>query len=1012
MFFKNLAYLSLLGLSAWSMGCSLPLSETPAQSAPPQAKIDFEKKCLSDVLPIMERFIEGTATPAEIDDSWRCFSQGLDLFYRKVKGREENSYSSEELTRFFEDYFFDDLRLSDELRIEIMRIKQILVGGGEASVTREELRGLLQFAEVARQASVDVLPYMKYISFNWAIDPKLDIKAQIQSFNKSSQAFQQFIETIGGQIDKNQVEYRLSNLTNLLEEIGKLYGSSWSAVDKIRRFLPLIEDLKESLIGGQGSIIAADEWIKFSLMISRGYIQYLRYYYFIKDSPVELAEYDVLFLASAFDDLLSYLGDVVRNKPEGALTKAEILISVRSLKTIFPSLTVSETFIDQVLLLKRLFLGGTSEFVYAIEFDLGREKIGRLEDLGNRFYSFGAIYFLRWQASFPISEQDIRVLETAAREIDLIAQDLGEIFEADYDLKNLAILFDEITNLLNWDGVDRTNISDAKRFVPLIIAVKKAITASQSSIVKKDEWPKALKFLAGSFGDYLYLHYALGNSPSWRESIASHDILFARLMSRMRELLANHRYVIDPQYLYDIFTALVEGDVLGNKRDLSPIKRAINLLIQKIFWPAEKQLAGVPARGIEEEHLIAIQAGWEDFKIVHQWISHHLPSNMPVTKSTLASWIQGLPSPQKELVTRVWLEPSFNLISLQSGLVSFDMKKRGVFDKISLQNQNIWRLATRFIAQAYSGKVGLLDLSKARYDLLFQDLMPILRDLELVDPDNTTFSDNRFMEANLFTPSANGNKILEYAEGTELMQLLWSGLKRHELVLTEIENHCRPLNFGIKSKVAYDLNCWAEQSHKTLVGTYADLFDGLRVYQKLSPESFSRTWTSFLIGTGWIPNQENEVVTDDFSLVPHLVQYSESLINRFDLNHDQRLDREEALAAYPVFRETLKSAADYDSERMLKGGYAYILVHKKLPQTLGEKIGFVLSWINREDSWPIKVDRPGLAEVLRAIAAILRGEEPATIDLEELEPWLKNPPPHLIGLDGIFDQADKAASKK
>jgi len=952
--------------------CNLPIGEKPSQSLAPQAELGFERKCLSNVLPVMARFITGEAEPAEISGSWNCFQTGLDLFYRKVRGRNSNEYSSEELARFFEDYFFDDLKLSNSLRIEIMRIKQVLVGGSAFTLTREELLGLIRFAEVAKVASIEVLPHMKIISQNWRLDPKEKIDTQLNQFSEASLAFQKFLVTIGSQIQKNNIEYRLNYLINLLQEIASLYKKEWIIVTKVKKILPLIEKLKSSLVGGDGSLIMGDEWTRFSLLIGRGYIQYLRYHYFIKNYPIELAEYDVLFLGAAFDDLLSYLGDMVRNKPDRVLTKGNLQAAISSLKTLFPDLNVTEIFIDQILILKRLFFGGSTEFILASEFYVGREKVLKLQNIGTRFYSFGFIYFLRWLPESPMTDRERRTLVAATKEIELIGHDLGTLFESEYDLNNLHILVDELSNLFNWGDLDRSSITQLRKTIPLIIAAQKLITGSNSSVIQKSDWSKVTTFLSSLYGDYLQYWYGIYMGPSWRDSLKEYEILANRIKSRLDTLLMNHNDVIRQYHIDQMLSALFEADFISNERELLALRRIAHLLIHRILWPEQMRQVDEEPLGIRREHLDTLSESWTNFLTLHNWSLANIPTDKKsISRRDMSSLIKSsMPKEWHSRAHAIWVKPSTNLVSNELFLLRFDRSARNQIDRTSFQNQNLIRTLLELVAHAYSGSNGLFDLSKDRYDRLFDDFFPILVELDLVDPQNTSFQNNRFLEANLFTPSANGNTVLEYAEAVELMQFLFSGLQRHAKVLGLIQKNCQEMRNEFQ-RVEFALSCWLDQSHISLAETYQSMPEALKSYSDLSKKKFDKTWTAFLVGAGHKLNNKKTVPIDDFALVPHLVQYAESIFYRFDYDQNQHLTRDEAMSAYPIFREVLSSASGIKNERMLRGGYAYLLVHKKLPTTLGERINFITNWIYQEKSWPVWVNRAGMANVLQAIAKFL-----------------------------------------
>lgn len=973
-------------------GCNLPIGEKAPRSTSPEAKLGFEPKCLSDVLPIMAKFVTGEAKPSEITNSWDCFANGLDLFYRKVKGRNSDEYSSEELARFFEDFFFDNLVLSDSLRLEIMRIKQVLVGGSENSLTRDEITGLIRFASIAKTASIEILPHMKLLSLNWKVNPRTNIESQIEDFNKTNLAFQKFIHTIGAQIQKNNARYELRYLVALLEEVARLYQKDWKIIADVKRLLPLIESLKASLVGGEGPIINGDEWTRFSLLVGRGYIQYLRHFYFIQNFPKAIAEYDILILGNAFDDLFSYLGDMVRNKPDKSLTKAQLKTAIISLRSLFPDLNITPIFIDQILLLKRLFLGGSTELILANEFDLGREKVTRLQNLGTRFYPYHLVYFFKWTVRSPMTDAQRRHLNAAINEFEMIGRDLGSLFESEYDLKNLSILIYEISRIFKWDNNERLSLNKIRKMLPAIIATKKVITASKSTIVKRSEWPLATRFLANTFGDYLQFWYGVKNGPTWRVSLKDYEILATRIETRLHSLLETHNFVIRQYHIDNIIDALREAELISPTTSLTAVKRLAHLMIRRLLWPQLLKRSGEEPLGVRKEHLETLKSAWDNFLTLHNWGLTYVARSQPTPRSLMKTLVSNsMPSLWRSRAEAIWIQPSFSLISDKTFKLSFSSATRNQVDLISFQNQNIIRVLSELIIKAYSSSSTEYDLQRDRYDRFFADIFPIFVDLKLIDVENKTFANSRFIEANLFTPSGNGDQVLNYAETVELLQLLFSGLQRNNFVLALVQKNCRA-HRTIKQKIAYDLDCWLNQSRLSLPTVYPSLPEALTSYSNLSIKEFEKVWVDFLVGTGHKLNETLTIPVDDFSLVPHLVQYSEAIMNRFDLDQDQFLTRDEAMAAYPIFRQTLKSAVDIKSEKMLRGGYAYLLVHKKLPTSVGEKFGFITSWIHREDSWPIRVDRPGLADVLKAIAGFLENSKTQALEYQDLEKSL--PPDH------------------
>lgn len=966
------------------------VGETSPERISPKADLGFEPQCLSNVLPVMASFVSGEAAAKDIEGAWDCFAAGLDLFNRKVKGGTTDRYSSEELARFFEDYFFKDLKLSPALRTEVMRLKQVLVGGEIDSLTRQELLDLIRFSQVAKKASVEVLPYMRVISLNWKIDGRQTPWSQLEYFEAANLAFQKFLQTIGGQIQKNEKAYSLSSLLTLLEEIGKLYGKEWFLLEQTRRLLPVLTQVKQSLIGGEQDLIGPQEWTAFSLLIARGYIQYLRYYYFIEHYPEDLAEFDLVFLGRAFDDLFSYLADMVSFKPNARLSRADLLLLLQSAKKVFPQFKASDVLVEEVLHIKKALLGGSTEAIHVGELQKAREKVKSLQALGERFYAIEEIMLLRWTITSPLPRPQEQVLTLSLEEFERIASELGQLFESEYSLSRLYSLMSEILNIIDNGNANLGTLKRLQQSIPLIISGKALLTADHSTTIHKTQWPTFLTQLARGYGHYVFYHYHIKPLTTWRKNLEGSQKLFERVSTHLLSLTELHQGSITLPYFDRLLDSLFDSGFVEEGSfplTLKGSKKLLRLLVQKWLYPVPATQRNFAPYGITKEHISYWEEKAREFFIVENWIASAWPKPEEtwLDRNQVKASLSALGvKPLQEVFTNLLLESSYMLVSNDSWQLEFNHQYRGRIHGISIQNQNLFRLVLDLIVNAYQTKRSSLlnGVSEEEYNEFIADLWPILLDLDLVDPQKPTFGKSRFLEANLFMPSSNGNNRLEFAEAVQLAQFIFSGLSRNAPILKEVRQVC-PSTLTSSTNKSYAVSCWLDISRRQLQATYVSMPHALSLYDKFSNKKFEKTWLSLLEGAGYDPRKMPWVPDRDSGLVPHLVQYIESLMFRFDRNRDQFLSREEAMAAYPVFRETLAKAANMSSDRILKGAYAYLLVYKKLPETTWERVKFITNWIFREDEWPIWVARNDMADVLRVIANIIRSEKKIQVIPEE-----------------------------
>src|SRR5207253_2570838 len=129
---------AILSLVLVITSCTPTVGEAPPEAA--QQKLGGTQ-CLSGLQPVIESFMKGSATDASVESAWDCASTAIKTFKKYVYGRTDDRFESTELAEFLKNNFLEpgSPDITPALRVEIMRVKQLFLGGSIDYLTRTEL---------------------------------------------------------------------------------------------------------------------------------------------------------------------------------------------------------------------------------------------------------------------------------------------------------------------------------------------------------------------------------------------------------------------------------------------------------------------------------------------------------------------------------------------------------------------------------------------------------------------------------------------------------------------------------------------------------------------------------------------------------------------------------------------------------------------------------------------------------------------------------------------------------
>lgn len=938
MFFKRILTVTLISVSviASSTGCSKLFNKTPPQNAIQSPNMGFETQCLSNVLPVMSRFVRGDAFEAEVSATWDCFGNALSVFEKKVKGSNQNEFAAREIASFFENYFLNDVKISDRMLAEVMHIKQIFVGGSEATISKKELLKLVTFAGQMKQITIHILPYMKVYAMNWGLTSSQDLNVSIQYFEDSNIAIQQAVKDLSDIIAQNNIDYKISNISVLFHEFENLYKEKWDWLVQFDKVLPLIEKLKGSIAGGEDSTIAANEWRRFSLLVSRGYVQYLRYYYMIQTAPDAAPQ--IGYFTSSIGDVFSYLGDMVQEKPSHVFTKAELVDILYTVNNLFPNLHFSEAFVSEVMKIKVLIFGGSSDVWIPEDFMTAARKTRILKSVFEKSWTYLHFYTFNWNVTSMPEDQAQKFYKDAETVLNDSAKTMGQLFTSSYDLQDLGHLMAEFDKVIE-AGSDSWS-AKMEKVIPLIVSYKKIILNDRTSIVNQDKWQPVLVFSSRVYMQALYYTYFVGQRSGLLSfGLLSLDNFADKMVGLISELITQRggaNPTITDNELIEFTQALRFAEILPSGISQTTLTNLVKAVTSKIIADPADRISGKNANGITVAHTKVILDEyhvWSNIQHAYEKIFYG-SGNPELSSPELLALLKRMDQTPSVLEAEQLYDSAPPLVSDSSGRVLFPLAFKR-YDFYASSRLNLYRALARKVLSSYSMELARITTYKGitvtEMNNFYADLKPLLVDLNMIAPANTNFANNRFLEANLFMPSGDGNDFMNLKEGTQIVTMIFSGLEVNSRIEKVLGDQCLVHSGRYKTEDMISVDCLIEFYRKNYSGAFETMPELVRYLSFQNPSTFHDFMYRMLKATGWTETNDKTAARADVTLLPHVIQYLESVVMRYDVTKDGMLNDSETDQAFPVYSGLIQKFSGTAAFVANKAAFLYMLKYGKVP---------------------------------------------------------------------------------
>ncbi|MCM0606070.1 MAG: hypothetical protein KA715_08270 [Xanthomonadaceae bacterium] len=288
------------------------------------------------------------------------------------------------------------------------------------------------------------------------------------------------------------------------------------------------------------------------------------------------------------------------------------------------------------------------------------------------------------------------------------------------------------------------------------------------------------------------------------------------------------------------------------------------------------------------------------------------------------------------------------------------------------------RLALQNLIQGYADSTPGADntvLTRDGLNRVISDITPLGLELLILDPESVDVYKKRFLEANLFLPSATGNNFVDVQELSELIIYLSSAGKKGTDIQKDIALKCAGFVSVAPEKYGYPRiknDCFKKEFVPYLAEYFnylPDFYAYLKPLSGMEKQAFFDTVLK--AGNLYASAKRDEMSEDDSQGLAALLQYIETLFLKFDTNHSGTIDYDESAIAFHQFKTELRiinsKVSKVNDEKLIEI-FTYILANGKAPDVFQ-----AAWWITKSSNYKTKRVRADRLQILKVFEAMVSG---------------------------------------
>lgn len=685
------------------------------------------------------------------------------------------------------------------------------------------------------------------------------------------------------------------------------------------------------------------------------------------NGQIEVAEWEDTF--DCVSDQLTFFKKYVRGQTPEGYNQADIGALVR--KFLIVNRPVSDQFIASLFDLKASVFGGSSGVITMHHID----EFLRLSEALRR-ETVALLPALQARKRNPSSANILKLSD----DIGAFGANMATFFET---LKGRQIVHKDsylpfVRELLVIHGGDSSLVDKYEEFAR---SLKVVIAGGKSDAIESEIWPILIQEGA-AMGGLLLASRDMDTFPFTRSE--DKDVFEIELSKRVQTILtrviAQHGSGIPLSSLDPVIDSL-PSDTLTVTRRVA-IKKDLRPIVYKVLKSGAKNwLTASSVRRALDLYREGMRS-----QVHLKKIYRGLPENLSSKDFEVAArkYLARMDTKRdrEEVNTLIEISKSFvGLFAVETAEMQFTNARRETRTKNHMIRMSWFKLLIRHAFSIYAtGPEISSGMKSARMEDLAEltvDFLNILKEWKLAHPEltPTEMATKRFREGNLFMPNSDGDSYFDQIEATYYVAFLFSSGAFSGRIYSRIRENSREWSacpiVGVDElgQDAFDPNCFRRVYFGNPKTFWAN-FPGLQVaYAKMTTAEKATLANSMEIAArrgGYSEKPIGPFDIDSFAALPH---YVEDIMERFDVNDNEMLDKQEILeVAYPIFKETLsKAARGQKSNVLLKGILTYIIRYGVPPSNTIK----LLAWVARLPFTNVTADRNALYKVVAILSSPL-----------------------------------------
>lgn len=696
----------------------------------------------------------------------------------------------------------------------------------------------------------------------------------------------------------------------------------------------------------------------------------------------------------------------IRGKEKNSYAADEIstLVSKQFIKD--DSVNIDDL-INEVMKLKVVLVGGTTKVLTKEELTEIGQILDQITPELSKLASHMKIITMKWKPEAN-RESSAEKLQKASMALELLLVKVGRVLASgnrSYEVSDLIGLAQEVMKLMKSSQENIDKLSKAKI---LVIKAKRVLIGGETYL-KGNEWNPLMQTVGGAFGILLRYKYFYDNLKE--EQIAERWSIHRQTVGDVESLLQTllnfksvHYY--STEELTDLILSAQDLKIFNDGADAiklneKGLKSLFTALWTNILNKPEARLANKHLKGFDLTALDVLKNEALIFINNKISIAEVFSVKSEYKKDELTQALSDKNSVDLKDVIRVLTakgELNFN----KDGYLKVLTDTNGLYHYDDLDKSNLSQMLARILIRSYAQDIErvthITNVTLAETQFAFDQLKDMIISTGLVEERNAaTFIANRFREANLFISVGNGDGSASLEEIHHLVLHILSGVERAKVLEKLSMQKCLKTPNETKTLTELDQQCMLDlYFDESNAFVEMPKFLSMKTEKnendepKISPENNKKYYMNLLLAAGHVVNEEKKtVLLGDAGLFPHVVQYVEMIFFTHDENRNGTLEKEEAIKAYPVFKETillLKKASSFKdlSEPDFLGAYIWLLKNgTPFPLDKMKKFSKDYECNLKNDSktcafdWTLAANRVSIGKIFFLISTITKPETPA-----------------------------------